>query len=93
MPAPKKPLSLPPQMSPHIREFFDKLVGIAQDHRKTLLVDYLCDLREELFWVVDELAELDFDAFAFLHELAAYDNDDGDDDGDESLGPHPVGVH
>jgi hypothetical protein len=91
MPTPKQPLSLPPEISPHIRELFDKLLVIARDHRTTQLVDYLCDLRLELFWVADELAELDFDAFAFLHALADDgDNDDGDNDCD---GPEPAGVH
>jgi hypothetical protein len=103
MPTHKQPLTLPPEISPHIRELFEKLLVIARDHRTSQLVDYLCDLRSELFWVADELAELDFDAFAFLHALAdddndneddAWDDDDGDDDdGDDSDGPEPAAVH
>lgn len=90
-PLPKQPLTLPLEISPHIRELFDKLVVIAKDHRTTQLVDYLCDLRTELFWVVDELAALDFDAFDFLEGLASNDDDYGDDDDND--GPEPAGVH
>jgi hypothetical protein len=94
MPTPKQPLSLPPEISPHIRELFDKLLVIAQDHRTTQLVDYLCDLRTEMLWVADELAALDFDAFDFLDGLAENDEDDGEDDDDwDNDGPEPAGVH
>lgn len=93
MPPSKLPLTLPPQISPHIREFFEKLLIIAKDYRTQQLVDYLCDLRMEMRWVLNELEELDFDAAGFLELLDEDDNeeddgddDDGDDDGDEPLG-------
>jgi hypothetical protein len=69
-----------------VQQLIEQLQVIARDQRTMLLVDYLCDLRLELFWVADELAKLDFDAFAFLHELADADADDDEDD-DDGLDP------
>lgn len=98
VPSPRQPLTLPPGISPHIREFFDKMLVVAKDHRTTQLVDYLCDLREEMLWVADELIALDFDAYDFLIGLDAHDDDGGDggsddDDADEGDAPGPESVH
>jgi hypothetical protein len=49
------------------------LLEVVRDQRTTLLVDRLCDLRDEMLSVIDQLAELDFDAFEFL---AGFDDDD-----------------
>ncbi len=49
------------------------LLEMVRDQRTTLLVDRLCDLRDEMLSVIDQLAELDFDAFEFL---AGFDDDD-----------------
>lgn len=96
-PSPRQPLTLPPGISPHIREFFDKMLVVAKDHRTTQLVDYLCDLREEMLWVADELVALDFDAYDFLIGLDEQDDkgDDrsDDDDADDGDAPGPESVH
>ena len=52
------------------------LLEMVRDQRTTLLVDRLCDLRDEMLSVIEQLAELDFDAFEFL---AGLDDDDGAD--------------
>ena len=54
------------------------LLEMERDHRTTLLVDTLCDLRDEMLAVIEQLAELDFDAFEFFDAL-----DDDDDDADD----------
>ena len=89
MPAPKLPPRKAPPVAPEapVLPLSPKLAGLqamlnelAKTERTTQLVDYLYDLRREMLWVADRLAELDFDAFAFLSEL---DNEVDDDDGDE----------
>lgn len=88
MPAPNLPprkASPPPSKTPPL-PLSPKLAGLqamlnelAKTERTTQLVDYLYDLRREMLWVADRLAELDFDAFAFLSGLDEADDDDGDD--------------
>jgi hypothetical protein len=73
--APKTP-TLP--LSPHLAGLQAMLNELAKSERTTQLVDYLYDLRREMLWVADRLAELDFDAFAFLSELDDEDDDDHD---------------
>ena len=60
------------------------LLEVVRDQRTTLLVDRLCDLRDEMLTVIDQLTELDFDAFEFL---AGFDDDD-DADGHCSAAVH-----
>ena len=60
------------------------LLEVVRDQRTTLLVDKLCDLRGEMLTVIDQLADLDFDAFEFL---AGFDDDD-DADGHCSAAVH-----
>ena len=60
------------------------LLQVVRDQRTTLLVDRLCDLRGEMLSVIDQLTELDFDAFEFL---AGFDDDD-DADGHCSAAVH-----
>lgn len=59
---PTPPLPLSPQLSA-IQSLLEEM---ARDERTARLVDYLCDLRGEMLWVVAALAELDFDAHEFL---------------------------
>ena len=60
------------------------LLEMERDHRTTLLVDTLCDLRDEMLAVIEQLAELDFDAFEFLDALNN-DDDDADDHGSAAV--------
>ena len=64
------------------------LLEMVRDQRTTLLVDSLCDLREKMMLVIDELEVLDFDAFEFLAGFI----DDGDEAGEEN-GADGVAVH
>ena len=74
-PVPKTP-SL--HLSPKLAGLQAMLNELAKTERTTQLVDYLHDLRREMLWVADRLAELDFDAFAFLSELDDEDDDEHD---------------
>ena len=56
------------------------LLEVVRDQRTTLLVDRLCDLRDEMLTVIDQLTELDFDTFEFL-EAQDDDYDDADEHG------------
>lgn len=89
MPAPKLPPRKAPPLAPKapVLPLSPKLAGLqamldelAKTERTTQLVDYLYDLRREMLWVADRLAELDFDAFEFLSGLDEADDDDSDDD-------------
>lgn len=87
MPAPKLPPRKAPPVAPKapVLPLSPKLAGLqaminelAKSERMDQLVDYLCDLRREMLWVADRLAELNFDAFAFLSELDDEDDDEHD---------------
>jgi hypothetical protein len=62
-----------------VEELIERLRIISRDQRTMLLVDCLCDLRDEMLWVMHELDSLDFDACGFLELLSAEDDDDDDD--------------
>jgi hypothetical protein len=83
MPPPKLPPRSMPQtpipLSPKLAGLQAMLDELAKTERTERLVDYLYDLRREMFWVMDELAELDFDA---LELLAGIDDEEDDDDDD-----------
>ena len=79
MPSPKQPLSLPSEISPHLRALFDKLLVIAKDHRTMQLVDYLDELLREFHLTCAELEALDFPTIPYLADIAEDDLDSGDD--------------
>lgn len=75
-PSPAKTPTIP--LSPKLAGLQAMINELAKSERMDQLVDYLCDLRREMLWVADRLAELNFDAFAFLSELDDEDDDEHD---------------
>jgi hypothetical protein len=70
MPNPKKTLKFRPiRELQTIQELVERLELMERDQRKGLLVDYLCDLRQESLWVMHELSTLGFDPVDFLQCL------------------------
>jgi hypothetical protein len=90
MPTPKTPRDFKPiRELKTVPELIERLKIMERDQRIGLLVDYLCDLRQESLWVMHELSTLGFDPVEFLEcltEQERYDDDDWD-------GPEPAGVH
>ena len=80
---PRKAPQTPLPLSPKLAGLQAMLNELAKTERTERLVDYLYDLRREMLWVMDELAELDFDA---LELLAGIDDEEDDDDYPEEEG-------